>query len=228
MKDISTGLKSRPAPFTYFCVLAGTLAPILFVIEFTLAGLFHPNYSAVNQTISELGAIEPNTWIQNTSFIILGLLMMIFVIGFYQVMQPVMKRGLVASCIFLMLAGIGFISAGIFPTFVAGDMPSTVSEFQRNPGLFIHGILHGFSFLLIIISLVSAFLIVGARLRKASSWRGSAWYSVITALLTVILMILFLSLLARHDLGGGVLERVLVIVALAWYTVLGQKMLRMI
>src|SRR5258707_939540 len=93
---------------------AGVGGPILFVLVFTLAGFLRPGYSPLSQAVSDLG-VGPNAWLQNANFVVFGLLLIAFAIGFYQGMRSVISRGwLVACLVLLMLSGVGIINGGIF------------------------------------------------------------------------------------------------------------------
>src|SRR5437773_9968632 len=75
-----------------FLLLGGVIAPILFILVFSVVGATRPGYSPFSQMISDLGAVGANTWIQNTNFIVTGSLLVAFAIGFYQAMAQVVKR----------------------------------------------------------------------------------------------------------------------------------------
>lgn len=56
--------------------LAGAIAPVVFITGIIVAGTQFAGYSHLSQEISQLGGVEATApWIQNTNFILLGLLM---------------------------------------------------------------------------------------------------------------------------------------------------------
>src|SRR5215469_16914469 len=80
-----------PEPFTgkrnvlvQLCALAGMMGPLLFILGFTLAGWLTPGYSPLQESISSLGVEGPHPWIQNTNFVVFGLLLLAFALGFFQ------------------------------------------------------------------------------------------------------------------------------------------------
>src|SRR6266568_9018894 len=94
------------------CIWAGVIGPILFVFVFSLDGFLKPNYTSLPISYLELGA---NGWIQSANFIVLGLLLMLFALGFSQRMDPLIKRlPLLASTVLLLLVGLAFANDGVF------------------------------------------------------------------------------------------------------------------
>ncbi len=112
-------------------VYGGVIAPILFVLIFTIEGLFRENYSAMKNFISEL-SVGNRGWIQITNFLIFGFLFLIFSIW---LLQEFRKRGLsiTGSILFLILAACYFFS-GPFVTDTG-----TIFTQQKS----VHGIIHG-------------------------------------------------------------------------------------
>jgi hypothetical membrane protein len=95
--------------------LAGVVGPILYVGVFTLAGFLRPGYSPVRQAISALG-VGTNAWLLNTDAVVFGGLLFAFAIGFFLLMQQVIKKGMLVTClVLLILSSIGVINTGIFP-----------------------------------------------------------------------------------------------------------------
>src|SRR5262249_40431714 len=96
-------------------VLAGIVGPILFVLVFTIDGLLTPDYSPLSQSVSSLGADGPNAWIQDSNFVVFGLLLIAFAVGFWKIMQEVLSREkLRASTLLLVLTGVGLVNDGFF------------------------------------------------------------------------------------------------------------------
>ena len=192
--------------------LAGVVGPILFVVVFTLAGFLRPGYSPVRQAVSDLG-VGTNAWLQNTNFIIFGVLQLAFAIGFSMGMRQVIRKGWLLTClVLLILSGVGSINSGIFT-----EAPATVT---------LHWTL---GFLLVVPPLVMGCAIAGWQWRRVSGWRGYGWYSLLTALGTAVCILLSFAFLAPRSpvLGariGGLMERVLGLVVLAWYVVVGWRL----
>ena len=192
-----------------FCALAGILGPIFFVLGFTIAGWLDPGYSPLRQSVSALGAEGPYPWIQNSTFVLFGLLLMVFAVGFFHQMREVLgPEGVVVSTVFLMLTGAGLVNDGFF---------------TEGPVTTLHGLLHGLGFLVIFGSLVAALWLIGNQLRSSSAWRGYGWYTLLTNWVT--LGVLFSSAALADPLQlTGLFQRILVVVAFGWYVVMGWRL----
>lgn len=186
------------------CALAGVVGPILFLLVFTIDGFLRPGYSPIYQMISDLG-LGANGWIQNANFVVFGLLLITFAIGFYQGMRPVIsRRWLTASTIFLVLVGAGLVNDGFFTKDVPG--------------------IHVLGFLVVFCSLITAFFIIGRQLWKNPAWRGYSWYSMITGIVTLGLLAAFIYVM-DHAQAVGLFHRILVIEAFGWYVVMGCRII---
>ncbi|GAC1631166.1 MAG: hypothetical protein NVS4B7_19370 [Ktedonobacteraceae bacterium] len=199
------------------CIWAGVVGPILFTLVFTIDGLLKPGYSAMSQAVSYL-AVGSNGWIQDANFMVLGLLLTLFALGFSQWMRPVIKQSqLLVSTIFLLSAALGYVGAALF-------IAAAPDESQNV----MHVVLHTISFQVIFFSLPIACIIIGWQLRKIVAWSGYGWYSIITACITIIPALFsvasFFSAAGTQSLGGF-FNRIFVIEALAWYVVMGSRML---
>jgi hypothetical membrane protein len=192
--------------------LIGVVSPILCVLVFTLAGFLRPGYSPIHHVISDLG-VGPDGWILNTDLIISGLLFIIFAIGLYQWMRPLISRGwLLASTILLVLSGAGVVNEGIFHQPAHGE-----------PTAHLHMVLHSIGLAVLFYSLIIALLIIGWRLCKTPTWRSCGWYLLLTALVTLGLLILPTQIAGSGHIGGFI-ERAQVIVGFSWSVVIGWRL----
>lgn len=196
------------------CLWAGIIAPVFFAAVFTIAGFLHPGYSAFGQMISNLGAAQPFAWLQNTNFFISGLLLITFAIGFSQSMRSVInRRRLIVSSMLLGLAGVGLANEA----FCVTDLPGQATT--------LHGVLHIVGFLVLFSSLIVAQILIGRQLLKSPACRVLGWYSIATGIATLALILLFF--FTGHSIPQyvGLLNRIFVIVAFAWYVVMGWRLL---
>jgi hypothetical protein len=116
---------------SYIHFYSGLIAPILFVLIFTIEGLFRENYSPMKNFISEL-SIGNRGWIQIVNFLIFGFLFFVFSMGLLHEFRK-LKLSLNGPILFLILASCYFFS-GPFLT-----DPGTIFTQQKS----IHGIIHG-------------------------------------------------------------------------------------
>jgi hypothetical membrane protein len=192
--------------------LAGVVAPLLFVLVYTLAGFLRPGYSPVHQTISDLG-VGSNGWLVDSFCVITGLLLIGFAVGVAALLRPVLPQGWRwLSAVLLALHGLGLTVAGIFT-----EAPSTVM---------IHWLVGAD---LAFFGPVVAFLVTGLALRRTTGWRGWGSALLTASLLTlVVTAILFWVFTPGTPLAslrlGGLMERVVLSEIEAWYVALGWRL----
>src|SRR5689334_17548106 len=94
--------------------LAGVVGPLLFVLGFTVIGWLRPGYSPIREVVSALG-VGPYAWLQNSLFGIFGCLLMLFAMGLYDHLRPLVQgRWLLVGCLLLLLGGVGMALSGVF------------------------------------------------------------------------------------------------------------------
>ena len=76
----------------HWLLWAGIIAPILFATIFTVDGALTPGYSAYNEAISYLD-LGTYGWIQRANFIIFGVLLIAFTIGYVKHIRPTLDGG---------------------------------------------------------------------------------------------------------------------------------------
>jgi hypothetical membrane protein len=192
-------------------LVGGVLNPIGFVIAYTVGGLLRPGYSPIHQAISDLG-VGANGEVMDAIGVVHGLLLIAFGIGFGLIMRSVLSRGwfwLVTAL--LVLRGLVFIVVAIFT-----EAPATVAI--HSTGAFVG-----------LITMMSAFVVIGLALFRDAQWRGWGTYTLITALVTLILVAVEFwvftpgTSLAPLQLGG-LMERVVSVEVLSWYVVFGWRL----
>jgi hypothetical membrane protein len=200
----------------FLSALLGIIAPVFFIVVFTIAGLLRPGYSPISQAASDLGR-GTNNWIFNIDLRVFGLLTMLFAFGFFSFLRAHVGRGsAISSLVLLLLSGLGSIGGSFF------------AEFDpHNPDTAQSGLLHGASFLLLFIMLTITLLVVGFAFLRVRSLRGYGWYSLLTALVTIILNIVPMFIPAYLQVGG-LMQRILEIETFAWYVVMGLLMITFI
>jgi len=175
--------------------VCGAIAPLLFTSILVVAGALRPAYSHISQFISELG-YGPNAIAQNLNFVLTGMLVAAFSYGLHKGLPPGSRKGPT----FVTAFGIGLIGAGAFP----GD--------PANPfGLSMH-----FLFATVLeISGVLAPLFVYTRLKKNPGARRASKFSLLMALVALLLLITFYG----GDFGSTVLEPWRGVVQRAFFTI---------
>ena len=227
-KTASIVLSERRGLVQRLCLWAGIVGPLFFVLVFTIEGFFTPGYSAMREVVSFL-ELEPAGWIQSLNFILTGLLFALFASGFFQWMRPRSASGwLFVTTVLIALSGVGMIMAGLF----FPDAPGT-----SQPS--VHGILHSISFSVIFLSLGVAGLLVGGKFLRTPGWRIHGVYSLITGLFPIVAALgnLYSSFVVSTAsktpftsttsqlVVGGLINRILILVAFAWYVILAIHLL---
>jgi hypothetical membrane protein len=195
----------------WLVLIGGVINPIAFVLAYTVAGILRPGYSAIHQAISDLG-VGPNGSLLDTIAVLHGLLLIAFAVGFTLSMRGVLTAGWRwVGAALLVLRGLANVTTAIFT-----DAPATVA-------------IHSLATLVALLSIMSAFIVIGLGLVRTPQWRGWGTYSLVTALVTLVLVAVeFWAFRPGTPLAparvGGLLERVLSVEMLAWYVVFGWRL----
>jgi hypothetical membrane protein len=195
---------------TQLFIVAGVIGSILSLLVITLDGFLRPGYSPLYQMISDLG-VGKNAWLLNSDLVVSGLLTMLFALGFSQVMRNAISgRRLTASTLLFFLAGAGIANDGFFTEYTVADQHAAL-----------HDALHTLGFFVAFISLGIAFFLIGLHLRNDRARRGYGWYSLLTGLVMLSLMLLPYALPVHGMQLEGLNERMILVAAIAWQAVTG-------
>ena len=218
---------TRPGALRLY-LWAGIVGPILFVLIFTIDGALTPGYSALSEVVSFL-ELGPTGWIQSLNFILTGLLLILFALGFFQWMRPRSTSGwLYATTVFIALSGVGLIMAGPF-------LPDAPGSAQTS----VHGAVHTVAFTMVFLPLGLACLFVGGKFIRTAGWRIHGWYSLLAGLISTFVALgsLFSSFVVSNASktpftatssqisNGGLINRIIILFAFAWYVILASHML---
>ena len=190
----------------------GIVGPIVFVGDFLIVGALRPGYSALDQAISALGT-GPDGWLEDVAAFILGLCLLGFVVAFCWSMAGVASRATVAwSATAFTIFSLVWITVSVFTS-----APST----RR---------VHTIASLVGEIAVVAGIAIVGFGLRKTAGWKTEAGISLVVAALSLVVLVLTFATsqpkLAESVHLGGLFERVLVVVVLAWFVYISVRLIQ--
>jgi hypothetical protein len=190
------------------------LCPLFFALEFLIDGFLHPAYNPIRQPISDLELVSAG-WIQHTTFFIVGVLFVVFACGFLRAFQATLgKKRTVICFVLLFLAGCGWILGSLFTESVSG-----------HPGAW-HDFLHIIGFHMAFDLLVITQFVTAWKLRTLPRWRLYSRISQGIALFTLLLV--FGPYFYHHGMWtapfGGLLQRIMEVVALSWYTLIGCRL----
>jgi hypothetical protein len=203
MKTTEVNRRSAVLGINRWLALGAVPGPIFFAVAYTILGFQRPGDSQVSEQISGLG-VGANATVMNASFVIMGLLIFVGVIGIFQNMN---ELGTVARwiCIILLeLSPIGAIICGLY----------TFETF----------FLHFIGFFLACGTPVIGYLVVGLLLRRVPLYRRIGSWLILGSPLTLILMYIYMTTFdyLHTDVGSaGLIERVLILEVHVFFIVLG-------
>jgi hypothetical protein len=198
----------------------GIVAPVVFVLIFSVDGVTRPNYNAVHQWVSQL-SLGPRGWLGTLNLGVTGLLMLGFGLGLRRVLTT--GRGSTWGPRFASIVGCGLLVAALFQQDPGLGYPPGVPASTGSR----HDILHK----------IGAFLLFGSLTGGAFTLRhrfGRPWpaYSVATGI-GVILTFIATSVLVALDYAGvypgapsGLLERTSLVIGFVWVFVLAVRLFR--
>lgn len=188
---------------------AGIVAPMLFALLVGVESALRPGYSQITNNVSDLG-IGPYAIIQNTNFILFGLLAIVFALGLGNVLPHDSKssgRARLAAIVF----GLGIIFAGV-SLFFAGSATDSSAVASH-----------------VLASFVAFFAAIGMQLLAWSALRASdrtTWgryrtYSLVSGILSLVMLMVFsyLSNVWYH----GLTERLFIAGPWTWIEISGLK-----
>lgn len=210
-----SGMGSGPvSSLTLGLVSSGGIGAFLFTATYLIEGVTRPGYDAWQQPVSSL-SLGPGGWVQQVSFVVFGLLLLLSAYGWYRFLTP--GRAATWFPLFQALSGLGLIGAGFF-------------SLDPNPGYppgavltapTLHGTLHAVCAYEIILTLACGCFILARRFAVEARWRGWTVYSVMTGGLILI----FFALFVLGSAPGGLIERLSTLSHALWLSLLTAVLL---
>ena len=189
--------------------LAGILGPALFVTvllaltalqyDFMLGIGWRPLAEPAGAWPSGL-ALGPYGALQDATFVVSGLLLMLFAMGLHFGVGE--TRGLGAGTALLFMAGMAM-----------ALMSFETDSIQRVGPRSLHGLVHDAAFVLFILAMLAALFTLWRWFRKRLRWRGHASYTLATGMLAMLLLVL-----------PGVAYYLFIVTLLAWIFVTGLRL----
>lgn len=192
----------------------GVVIPFWLAVGVYLAGSFYPNYSHINQAMSELGALGSPVHSLSPLINNYPLAALFFVFGYAVIAGFKISKWAVASGLFVLLHGIGSLLAGYFSCDVGCNLDSVLlSQTLHNSA----GLLMFFSLLLA--NIIWIFL--------AKKYLGAVWFSFFS-LVTAIAAVGLLPLMANaveQGVNFGLYQRLNYAVQVLWIMVFALLLL---
>jgi hypothetical membrane protein len=196
-------------------ILCGAIAGPLFVASFLIQGATRADYDPLRHPVSSL-ALGDGGWLQVLTFLATGLLLLAFALGLWRLRKP---HGSALGAIFVGLAGLGLVGAGLFATDPLGGYPPGSPDVLAYTPL---GMLHDVFSMLFFLGLPLAAISFAIRFLRASRL-ALAVYSLLS-------VAAFLGFFVAAGIGfqqdpelvkwAGALQRISLIAGLLWLMIL--------
>ena len=158
--------------------ICGILSPIVYTVMWILGGILQPDYNHIQDDISSLFAVSaPNKGLMQSFIITSSVLLFVFYIG----LQEGINNGggsIVGPILFLTSSVLGILVALFFPLDAGGEIITLRGK--------MHLILVVGSGLLTIAGMVALWF----RLQLVEGWNAFATYSLISAIVSLILVVI--------------------------------------
>ena len=196
-------------------LLSGIVGPLLFAITVVIVGSLRPDYSHVNQFISELGEAGGQfAWAMNyLGFMVPAALILIFVLTFRTRLPHTVSNFI--GTFLLGLFAVSMFLAGVFSCDV-GCSPPEPSLNQK---------LHDFFSILAFPAFTAGVFVWGLSLCRDASWRRFGVYSLLTAGLSLVLLVAMVQSEASRE-GTGTYQRMYLGALFLWLMAMSARQWR--
>ena len=193
-------------------LLTGFVGPLVFAITVVFVGSLRPGYSHVNQFMSELGETGGRlAWVMNYfGFMLSAGLILIFVLAF-RTRLPRTVLNLVGTSLLVVFA-ISMFFAGVFSCDVG--CPLAERSFDQK--------LHDLFSILAFPAFTAGVFTCGLSLSRTASWRRFGIYSLVTAVLSLILLVAMVQSEASRE-GTGIYQRLYLGILFLWLMVMSVR-----
>ncbi|MEU8233314.1 DUF998 domain-containing protein [Actinoplanes sp. NPDC048967] len=221
LTSLAAASPARPPFRRSRLLVAGLLVGPLFTAAYLAEGIFRGRgYSQLRHPVSSL-ALGPQGWQQIVTFVVCGLLVVLFSIGLRRALRP--GPGALALPLLVAVWGIGLIGAGVFVTDPVGGYPTAASPVTW------HGQVHDLVFSLPGFAALALAMVTAA---VAFARRRSGWFAVCSALSGVAFAVLFSFATIGFDgvdpwaSAAGLWQRLCVSVGWLWLVLLASHQRR--
>jgi hypothetical membrane protein len=195
-------------------MLGGIIGPVLFTTVILICASLRPDYSHIAQFISELGATgTSNAMIMNwIGFIPSGLMISLFGTSLTTLLpkSPIARIGSILILVF----GLGMVVAGNFSCDIGCPREGSLENS-------IHDKISGAIFVLVVIGI----LLLGISFRYNPRMRSLWIYSVISAFLALIFLMVLISSIESYT-TTGLWQRLFLGTIFLWCVIVGYQMLK--
>jgi len=189
-----------------------------------VSGAFRDGYDPLRHPVSSL-ALGPAGWVQVASFLVAGVLTLVFALGLRQSLKP--GPGAAAGPILIGVWGAGLVGAGVFLTDPVSGYPAGTPASPDQPSW--HGLLHDLVFSLPGFAGFAAAIFVLAYAfarRHAPAWAVYSGFSGIAFVVLFVLASAGFSQDPRWVSTAGLLQRLTVGIGWLWLTLLAVRQMK--
>lgn len=192
-----------------YLAIPGMLSPILYTIGWIIGGFIVPGYNHISDDVSSLFAVGAyNRPLFAAIFITVSALLFMFSVGIHWGITNG-TGSIVAPILFVLSTFIGLLVSSFFPLDEGGEMTTIKGK--------LHLILIVISGILVLASMVFFWL----RARKVEGWSFFGWFNIISAPITVVLLVV--SIVFAGGPYMGLVERFMVTYYQIYYFVISLQ-----
>ena len=205
----------RSRLFFRLLLLAGIVGPLLFAATVLVVGSLRPDYSHVNQFMSELAEAGGQfAWLMKYfGFMLPAVFILIFVLAFRSRFPGTVLSSIGTSL--LVVFAVSMFLAGVFPCDLGCSPPEPTPD-QK---------LHDLFSILAFPSFTAGVFFWGLSLFRNASWRRFGIYTLGTASLSLVLLIVMIQSEASRE-GTGTYQRLYLGVLFLWLMMLSARLSR--
>ena len=157
--------------------ICGMLSPVVYTAMWILGGKLQSDYSHIKHDISSLFAVKaPNQRLMQTFIIISSVLLFLFYLGLHEGLKD--EGSIIGPVLFIIASIMGMLIAFFFPLDEGGEITT------------LRGKMHLILVILMGILTVAGMIALWLRLKDVSGWSNFAYFSLISAIVALILLII--------------------------------------
>jgi hypothetical protein len=191
-----------------FLAIAGMVGPLVLIIAEVVAASSAEYYDIISDSISSL-ALTPRGYVQTIGFLAIGLLVEVFTAGLLFGVRA--ARGFHLGIVCLVFMGFGMLLIGAFHTDPVG-VPDTVE-----------GTIHHITASIVFWLFPVVSLLMAPSFRRDLYWRKFLRYTLVTAALALVLVII-VAILEDSASWFGLAERICVANMIIWVEVIAVRL----
>jgi hypothetical membrane protein len=222
----SRDAEAKPLPMrgVRLAAAAGLLSAVVMTVGWIVAGLLQSSsYSWTAQEISDLGALTAqHAWVWNLADSLSGVLLTVFAVGVFWLMGS--SRSGRIGAVLIGVVGLGSLLDGL----VREDCPLSTSpacqRLQDGPGLSWHHQAHDIESVIVFTAMLIAPFVLARAFTQIDGLRDLSAYSRVTGIALVAATAAYLPLYGND--GGGIAQRAIALLFMAWIAALAWFVLR--